>query len=204
MPSATLIGPHLSILCENGCRSERRIGLMTWHVWFIYNICIRPIPVYERLGLDKCGGWIQLSLTCYALKYSWFGGLPPEVKHGEKKHWREDKLFRDGDWHTGNAGTSKALHSLIQCCAKLKRPKWYHTLSLGYTAAFRLLVQDRATCPEATRSSSNVTRVRVCALLNLCSCSVAGLPAWLLCCNGVISGNAERGNQIVVVQSRTF
>ena len=68
----------------------------------------------------------------------------------------------------------------MQCCAKLNRPKYYRTLSLGYAAAFPLLVRDGATCPSATRSSFTVTRVRVCTLLSLRSCSVAGLPAGLL------------------------
>lgn len=62
--------PHLSILRENGCRSEHRIHRTTGHTCDLWNIRTWSVPAYKWSDLDKCRGWIWSSLTCYALKYS--------------------------------------------------------------------------------------------------------------------------------------
>ena len=125
------IGPHLSILRENGCRSERRIDLTRGRASDFWNIRIWPIPAYKWWGLDKCSGWIRSSLTCYALVIPGSEASSTEVKHGEKKHWQEDELFWDGARHSGSAGTSKFTNAML-CKTEQAKIK-AHTFSGVYS-----------------------------------------------------------------------
>ena len=127
------IGPHLSILCENGCRSE--ICHTTGYTCDLWNIRIRPIPVYEWSDLDKCGGWIWSSLTCYALKYSWFGGL---THWGQT--WREEKLarrstfprWRSAFWQRRHIKGTPFTNAML--CKTEQAKKILHTFSWVYSS----------------------------------------------------------------------
>ena len=83
------LGPHLSILHETGAdlRAELVLRQDTSVIYETFlsdqSQCMNDVVVI------KCGGWIRSSLTCYALKYSWFGGL---AHWGQT--WREETLAR--------------------------------------------------------------------------------------------------------------
>ena len=111
----------------------------------LWNIRIRPVPAYEWSGLDKCGGWIQSSLTCYALIYSWFGGL---THWGQT--WREETLARR---ETFPRWTSASITNATLC--KTEQAKIIaHTFSGVWVSCWS------ETEPPALKQRSTVNHVR--------------------------------------------
>lgn len=125
---------------------------------------------YFTLLIKYCRAFARVEGILYVLKVMNEVLSPPY-----SPQWRLCCHGSMGIGSSGCAGTSKALTPFTNTmlCKTWQAKMISHTFS-EYTAAFPLLVRDRATCPSATRSSSTVTRVRVCALC-LRSCSVAGL-----------------------------